>query len=382
MPRIIRNVVLVSLLLVGGACLVYGVLALSAYRVRPFPPGKSGPATLRIQSQVENRKWSEKRAIYPLKGQRITLKVDEVPGGKIRWLRIQPDLSTTYKNANHPHEKNPYKWVGFGKIRYLKKELTRYRGKWEIQPFEDNKSLWAKTWSSVNKLGKQYSTGQRYHEDVGSFWFQVEVEKDGRILRSYGIEDSGKRGLSPKVFRVSVRDGGGYLGYLTTFFNVPGVFGSTPYQCHNYIGVDCADVLVAAYGQWKNTTITKDYCVATLVDCLPKVAEFSLIGGSPGKKLRWGKDLYSGDIVAVRYGGRKRYQHIGALSGDANGNGILDRSDPVIHAGPEPLHYSQLGGGNFNGHVVILRFKESRFVLRESWIRHTIKHMMYGTGRW
>lgn len=370
-------------MLVGVACLVYVVLNLGASGVSPFPPAKRGPATLTIQSRVDNREWSRRRAIYPLKGQRIVLKVDKVPGGKVRWLRIQPDLSRTYKNANHPHEENPYKWVGFGKIGYHKRELTRYRGKWEIHPFEDNdKSLWAKAWSSVSKLGKQYSVGKRYHHDVGSFWFQVEVEKDGKILRSYGIEDSGKRGMSPKVFRVSIRDGEGYLGYLTSFFNVPGVFGSTPYQCHNYIGTDCADVLVAAYGQWKNKTITKDYCVATLVDSLPKVAEFDLRGGSPGKKLLWGKDLHPGDIVAVRYGGRKRYQHIGALSGDANGNGVLDRSDPVIHAGPEPLHYSQLGRGNFNGHVVVLRFKESGFVLKESWFRHKIKHLLYGTGRW
>jgi hypothetical protein len=284
------------------------------------------------------------RAIYPLKGQKIVLKVDEVPKGQIRWYQIIPDTSKIYKNANFPWEKNPYQWVGFAKIDHSRKELSRFRGHWQIQPFDNQEDRRAR-----------YKKSRFYHEDVGSFWFQAEVEREGTIYRSAGIEDSDKRGLSPQVFRVSIRDGEGYLGHLTSFLNVPGLFGSVTYQSNNYIGVDCADVLMAAYGKWKQEPIKKNYNVAMLVSQWPKVEEFVLLEGSPNKELKWGRDIHPGDFIAVRYSGRKQYQHIGALFSDANKNGVLDGGDLVIHAGPQPLHCSYLKERNFDGHVAILR---------------------------
>jgi hypothetical protein len=50
-----------------------------------------------------------------------------------------------------------------------------------------------------------------------------------------------------------------------------------------------------------------------------------------------------------------QYQHIGVLYSDKNNNGLLDADDLVIHAGPDPLHFSNLGSGEFNGTIVILR---------------------------
>ncbi len=146
-------------------------------------------------------------------------------------------------------------------------------------------------------------------QPVGSFWFQAEVDDSGTFVRSYGIEGSDKRGLNPKVFRVSRRHGKGYLGFLTSFFNVPGLFGSIPYQRHNYVGVDCADVLVAAYCKWKNTRIKKDQCVAGLVTGLPKVLESELRDGNPTRRIRWDKDVRAGYLLAVRYVGAKVAYH-------------------------------------------------------------------------
>jgi len=300
--------------------------------------------TIVIQSRVDNGPWVQRTSVCPIKGQKVLLRVDRVPGANIRWFQIVPDASKIYKNANFPWEKNPYQWVGFANIDYSRKELSRFRGHWQIQPFNGQEDGRA-----------QCRKSSFYHDDVGSFWFQAEVEKEGIIYRSYGIEDSDESRLSPQVFRVSIRDGEGHLGYLTSFFNVPGLFGSVIYQSNNYIGVDCADVLMAAYGKWKQEPITKNYNVAMLVNQCSKVWEFDLLEGSPNKKLKWLKDVRPGDWIAVRYSGRKQYQHIGALFSDASGNGILDGGDLVIHAGPQPLHYSYLKEGNFDGHVVILR---------------------------
>jgi hypothetical protein len=201
---------------------------------------------------------------------------------------------------------------------------------------------------------------------VGSFWFQVEVEKDGRTQRSAGIDESDKLGLSPKVFRVSIRDGDGYVGYLTSFLNVPGLFGSVMGQANNYIGADCSKVLAAAYGKWKGKPIDKAYNVNSLVTYLPKLAEFDIVDGKPDKEIKWGQDVNPGDLIAVKYPAQKQYQHIGALFADADKDGSLSEDDVVIHAGPEPLHYSKLKEGGFNGHVVILGPKFSELSARES----------------
>jgi hypothetical protein len=318
---------------------------------------KHSVPTLLIQSSVNGGPWVKSTAIYPLKGQKVVLKVDRIPGGEIRWHQIIPDTSKIYKNANFPWDKDPYKWVGFAKIDYHRKELTGFRGRWQIEPVdrENDTGVRDKKSSSVRSLWNKAANSKFYHKDVGSFWFQAEVKKEGVIYRSPGIEDSDKKGLSPKVFRVSIRDGEGYIGYLTSFFNVPALFGSVTYQSNNYIGADCADVLVAAYGKWKNKPIEKNYNVAMLVSEWPKVGEFDLLEGTANRQLKWGRDIRPGYFIAVRYRGCKQYQHIGALFSDANQNGVLDGGDLVIHAGPVPLHCSYLREGNFDGHIVILQ---------------------------
>ena len=314
-------------------------------------------ATVIIQSRIDEGTWKKSQAIYPLKEQKVTLSVKKTPKAIIRWYQIFPDTSKIYKNANLPWEKNPYQWVGFGKIDYERQELTHFRNQWEIQPFEKPSNG---TSNQILSWFKNLSS-KTFHEKVGSFWFQVEIEKNGQIQKSPGIKDSNERGLSPKVFRVSIRNGKGYIGYLTTFFNVPGLFGSTTYQSRHYIGVDCADVLVTAYGIWKRKTIKKNYNVAMLVNKLTKLSEFELVNGQPNKKVLWGKTIRAGDFIAVKYAGARQYQHIGALASDANNNNLLDGNDVVLHAGPLPLHYSKLNEGYFDGYVAILRASNRSF---------------------
>jgi len=304
-------------------------------------------ATLTIKSSIEGGRWVSEAGICPLKGQSVALKVEEVPGGSVRWYRIIPDISKNYKNANWPWEADAYKWVGFARIDYHRKELMQFRGKWQILPLPAA--------GSSLQPGDAIIDSRYYRNDMGSFWFHAEVAADGTIYRSPGIEDCDKRGISPEVFRMSVRNGEGYIGYLTSFFNVPGLFGSINYQSSNYIGVDCADVLMAALAAWKKKPLEKNYNVAMLVTSLEKVAEFDLPYGNTAKKPRWGSDVRPGDFIAVRYPSGKQYAHIGALYSDANKNGLLDGADIIIHAGPAPLHLSYLKEGNFDGHMVILR---------------------------
>ncbi|PTL81999.1 hypothetical protein [Vitiosangium sp. GDMCC 1.1324] len=195
---------------------------------------------------------------------------------------------------------------------------------------------------------------------MGTFWFQAEVEEGGVTSSSLGLERSEHRGLSPKVFRLSIRDGEGYLGYVTSFFNVLGLFGSVPHQSYHYIGVDCADVLMAARARWMGKPLERDFNVAALVEELPSAATVQLRQGSPERAVSIGEGVRPGELLAVRYPGGKQFQHVGVFYSDANANGLLDADDLVLHARPGAIHLSRLGEGRFDGEVALLRLERSR----------------------
>ncbi|MFT5469528.1 MAG: hypothetical protein ACI8UO_004649 [Verrucomicrobiales bacterium] len=298
--------------------------------------------SLRIEGAAGDEDFA-KKPVGAVQGTPIRVRVAKPEGAtEIRWFQIVPDTAKYYKNANHPWEKEPYKWVGFGEIDYERVEVEEFRGKWEIA-------------FDYGEIFDGVSRSRNYRSDLGSFWLQAEVLKNGKRLRSAGLAENDHRNLSPSVFRISIRKDDGYLGYLTSFFNVPGLFGSIPYQSGNYIGADCADVLVAANRKWRGLEGSKDYNVAMLTSEWPKAATCRIEDGKPDETLTWGEEIEPGDAIAVRYRPGKQFQHIGALYGDSNENGILDPADFMLHAGPDALHLSKLGAGSFDGEVVILR---------------------------
>jgi Holliday junction resolvase len=131
-----------------------------------------------------------------------------------------------------------------------------------------------------------------------------------------------------------------------------------PYQSRNYIGVDCADVLVATTKVMNKEKNTKNYNVVMLVDKFKTKQKFKIDDGVPNKKLKWGKEFKKGDFIAVKYRENGRYAHIGMLYADENKNGILDKEDSIINAGPNALHLVKLSKGAFDGTVVILKNKD------------------------
>jgi len=149
----------------------------------------------------------------------VKLKFD-VPGAvNVTWYQIIPDTSQYFQNADMPWEKNAYQWTGFAKIKYQLVEIPKFRNKKivviDTDILEENRPL-----------GRNY-----YRSEVGSFWFQaIGKTKSGKIIKSLGIEKNDYRGISPTVFRLSCLDGKDYVGRLSSFFNVPGVFGSTTFM--------------------------------------------------------------------------------------------------------------------------------------------------------
>ncbi|MBI4056570.1 MAG: hypothetical protein HY399_03380 [Elusimicrobia bacterium] len=305
---------------------------------------------LTIKSQIEDGAWKEIPAVYPTKGQKVRLRVRAPLGTTIRWFRIIPDIAKFYHNAQWPWNPGAYQWLGYEKIQYHKCEMISFRNYPEIDPLAmDSQSL---------NCATEIPESPYYHADVGSFWYQVEIDQMGKIDKSPGLEGSDEKGMSPKVFRISIRDGEEYLGYLTSFFNVPAVFGSTLCQSQHHIGVDCADAIMAAYYLWKGEETDRDDNVQSVVARFPTLVRFNINQGVPDRKILWTKTVRPGDFIAVKYLGSRSYQHIGALYKDENGDGVLDSGDVVLHAGPEPLHFSPLSEGAFDGSVVILRPEE------------------------
>lgn len=312
-------------------------------------PAAAGPV---IEASVDGGPWAA-RSIEPLAGQSVRLRVDAPAGATVRWYQLVPDLVEMHKNARFPWESRAYRWEGFGKIPVRRVELTRFRGLSSIEPFRAGARPKLGDWTEEPPLPSQ--TTRWYRPDAGSFWFQAEMEKGRRVTFTPGTESSDHRGLSPKVMRVSVREGPGLVGWLTSFYNVPALFGSVVHQSWNYIGVDCADVLTTALGKWQDLRDDKNWNVDQLVAALEKRGEATVSeDGRVTSTLRWGRDVRAGDFVAVKYPGAARWQHIGLLARD-DGDGRLGAGDAVIHAGPRPLAEDTLGGGAFPGTVAVLR---------------------------
>ena len=300
-----------------------------------------------ISYKVDDGIYKHNHSVYLKPSQKLTMRFKVKNAKSIKWYQIIPNTSKFYKNANHPWEKNPYQWSDYGKIDYERIEIKAFENKTEVK-------LTSKILEKNRPKNNPY-----YNAKLGSFWFEVEVVlKNGKVVKTKGIRNVERKGLSPKVFRVSYMLDDSYIGYLTTFFNVPGIFGSMPYQSRNYIGVDCADVLVATSKVMNKEKNTKNYNVVMLVDKFKTKQKFKIKKGVSNKKLKWGKDFKKGDFIAVKYRENGRYAHIGMLYSDENNNGVLDKEDSIINAGPNALHLVKLSKGAFDGTVVILKNKD------------------------
>jgi hypothetical protein len=169
-------------------------------------------------------------------------------------------------------------------------------------------------------------------------------------------------GVSTAQLRYTYRSGDGFLGWLTSFYNVPYLFGSAgkgvKNQAEQYIGADCADILVAALRRagWKKLEYSS---VADLVDALHPVGKPAIVkpcqaGVCEATTLRWGKDVRTGDMLALDYIGAdsdlpRAWDHMVVAIEDRGpagspGDGVLGPEDIVMDSGSsEGLKQAPLG---------------------------------------
>jgi hypothetical protein len=206
--------------------------------------------------------------------------------------------------------------------------------------------------------------------------YKVELRAGARTLASPGAEAVDGFGIQDRVHRVSVRRDDSTIGWLTSFFLVPEVFGSAGpganHQTERRVGADCADVLVGARRAqgFRNVAYTNVLGLpryATPVAALAELdAEGRVVAGTRPAGVR------AGDIVRIDYAGEyagltaRSWDHVALLyedrsdpDGPAHGaaDGLLDRFDLVVHMGHPRLVVEPLGE-QLPAKVDVLRWKE------------------------
>lgn len=256
----------------------------------------------------------------------------------IRWYQVEPYLEhqrgpgrdpefpdmRLYTNAHFPWCRLNRGWIGVDRIEYARQEIPAARGQWT---WEAN----AKSTTDRNALP----------QGLGVMRFQVEVTCQGKIWSSPGLASRDQHGLTQDVFTLVRLQEDSLVGWLTGYFNVPGLHGSVAAQADRFLGVDCADLVVAGARR----------------SFLTNAAYTNVAGLTQIMKLVWkGKDVLKdgamtfgpggadrGDAVLLDYPPYGSFDHVGTLYEDHNHNGKLDASDVFLHAGPLEPHLSPVG---------------------------------------
>ncbi|HEY7954266.1 MAG TPA: hypothetical protein VII38_03200 [Polyangia bacterium] len=156
----------------------------------------------------------------------------------------------------------------------------------------------------------------------------------GVTLSTPGLDAAPDGQIGPSVLRYSFRSGDDFLGWLSSFYNVPYLFGSAGRgarsQAERYVGADCADILVAALRR-SGLHHLEYSSVGELVDALPQVAGPSVMNGAPAEPaiaIGGSRGARPGDLIALDYIGVDElpgaWDHIVALVEDRGPDGKPD----------------------------------------------------------
>jgi hypothetical protein len=234
---------------------------------------------------------------------------------EIKWRRVEPRMlhvETDAPNGDIEVYANAVvfgpdhgKWIGFDELEYFTTELDARGAKLAVSDATPTERDGLRRAGDEAKLGVMRLAATIR---VGSDERATAADVDG-------------------AFRYTFRRGDGFLGWLTSFYNVPYLFGSAGKgaraQAERYVGADCADVLVAALRRAGRRDL--EYTsVSGLVDALEHP-----------------RDLRPGDLIALDYVGFDglpgAWDHIVAFVEDrgpgGKPDGKLGPEDLVIDSG-------------------------------------------------
>ena len=188
------------------------------------------------------------------------------------------------------------------------------------------------------------------HDGLGTMRYKVTVKGPGFTASSPGEDDLEGHGISRRVMRIGFRHGDDLPGWMTTFFNVPNVFGSggshTQHQTDLFQGADCADVIVGAL---RVAGVTLPYSSVKGLSSharpvTPRLfmnagGVFVFVDGHPGDPVRlaFGTNVRSGDLMLIDYVGPaaspRTWDHVAVVAADVGKAGEFDPEDRVMHMG-------------------------------------------------
>lgn len=241
----------------------------------------------------------------------------------VEWRSVEPrpqHVATAAPNASVPVYANAVvlgpdhgKWIGFDRLEYFESAL---QGDGTTRVVRD-------ALPSAGALLASTAPRAEPWLGLGVMHLAATVHVGEVSAATPGADDAPDGTLTARVFRYSLRSGDDFVGWLTSYFNVPYLFGSAGKgaraQAERYVGADCADVLVAALRRMgKRLEYTS---VADLVDDLPHVTTGPVRVG----------DLYALDYVDYADLPRS-WDHIVALVEDRGPDGKPDGKP-----GPEDL---------------------------------------------
>ncbi|MCA9559395.1 MAG: hypothetical protein KC583_12620 [Myxococcales bacterium] len=333
--------------LAGSPALIVGAVDDGVARPGPFEVRRGQTVTLFPAVRVGRVWYSDAPALrtprrVPAKHLRPLAALG--PDVRVRWLKVEPypeHLETPPPNPGNPAYSNSVlfgprhgTWLGYDTLEYSEIPVVPAPG----PTLTVQRARPTHPWLQVN-------------DGLGTIRYKVVVEVgDGRVFESPGVETAGRAGIAPSVTRISVRAADDLVGHLTSFYNVPNVFGSAGkgrrHQTELHQGADCADVIVgAARKAGKRVPYTSVAGLLrytrTLSDRLQLSAEGLFTRPAEGEPepvaLRWGDDLKPGDLMLIKYSvdytGRT-WDHIAVVARDDGAvPGLFDGGDAVMHMG-------------------------------------------------
>lgn len=256
---------------------------------------------------------------------------------EVRWTQVEPRMfhvDTPPPNVGNPAYSNSVlfgaghgRWLGYDTLEYGERALPDRGGALTV----------THATPSDRRLDR--------NGGLGTMRYRVQVRAGDREWSSPGTDSTVRAGIRNSVRRVSFRAGDDLVGWLTSYFNVPNVFGSAGvgrrHQTELHQGADCADVIVGAAR--KAGAKVPYTSVAGLRRHTKALSDVLRVSGArvtdaeeTDVELRWGTDVRAGDLVLIKYGvdftGRA-WDHIAVLAKDGGQPGVFDPGDEVLHMG-------------------------------------------------
>lgn len=278
---------------------------------------------------------------------------------------VNPDF-LWYANAGMPGGRTDRQPLPPDTIHYEQNELKDQENQWLIK-------------ADAHPTAAAYDI----HEGLGTMRYTAIIEAADSSFR---LSAPTMKNFSPghdgdAVARVVIRRDDSYLGYLTGYFNVPGVFGPYDNEIKGHLGVDCSHMVVNAWREFSGqavpfTNVTGLRTSHVKKGYLEEVSGDVYLDSDGSLYKTYDRETRSlsvpmkieareGDLVLFEYSAnpkRRQWDHIGVVYQHRKPGDSLGPQDLLIHSGPSEAMISPLASSAFvqpsdPTRIAVLRWK-------------------------